>query len=252
MLEILILSIVQGITEFLPISSSSHTILLSKLMNFVSENLILNVSLHIGSFLAVIVFFRNDLLNFFNNKKFFYLIFLSSIPVMVFGFLIIKLDLIDIFRNLKTIGWTTFGFGILLYLSDKFKMDKKIETDFNFGSAFFIGIVHSLSIIPGVSRSGIAITAARFLNFDRHDSAKISFLISIPTLLAVSLYGSYSLYENKLYEVTHLNVLSIISSFIISFLTIKFFLNFIKRFSLLVFVIYRLIIGIILLIYAYL
>tara|TARA_B100000282_G_C31629413_1_gene443149 strand:+ start:87 stop:845 length:759 start_codon:yes stop_codon:yes gene_type:complete len=252
MFEIFILSLIQGVTEFLPISSSSHLIIANKFLNLSQKNLLTDISLHIGSFLAVLTFFRQEIFNFLQYKKLFYLIFLSSLPVMIFGFLFIKFDLVDIFRNLKTIGWTTFGFGIFLYLSDKFKMEKKIETDFNFGSAMFIGIVHCLSIIPGVSRSGIAITAARFLNFDRHESAKISFLLSIPTLFAVSCYGFFNLYQSKVYEVTSLNLLSIIGSFIISYLTIKYFLKFIKKFSLLVFVIYRLIIGIILLLYAYL
>ena len=91
-------------------------------------------------------------------------------------------------------GWATIGFGILLFLSDKFKTDKKIETDFNLGSAIFIGFMHSLSIIPGVSRLGIALTSARFLNFSRYDAAKLSFLLSIPTLFAVSSYGLYEVY----------------------------------------------------------
>ena len=125
MLEILILSIIQGVTEFLPVSSSSHIILLSRLMNFVEENLVLNVSLHIGSFLAVLFFFRKEILNFLKYKKIFILIIIASLPIILVGYLIAKFDLINDLRSLKIIGWTTIIFGILLYLSDK-KENKKI------------------------------------------------------------------------------------------------------------------------------
>ena len=128
MLEVFILSIIQGITEFLPVSSSSHLIIVSEFFKFDSQSLSLDVSLHIGSFLAVIVFFKKDIFNFVKNKKLFFKIIVSSIPVMVIGFLLVKLNLIDQIRNIKTIGWTTIIFGILLYVSDKFNLDKNIET----------------------------------------------------------------------------------------------------------------------------
>ena len=119
MLEILILSLVQGITEFLPISSSSHIILFSKFMNFISEDLILNVSLHIGSFLAVIVFFRKEILSFLIYRKVFMLIIIASLPIILSGYLIAQSGVINDLRSLKIIGWTTVIFGVLLYFSDK-------------------------------------------------------------------------------------------------------------------------------------
>ena len=113
MIEVLILSIIQGVTEFLPISSSSHLILVSEFLEFENQKLEVDVSLHIGSFFAVIVYFRKDILNFFINKDLLLKIIISSIPVMVFGYFLIELNLIDHLRNIKTIGWTTFIFGIL-------------------------------------------------------------------------------------------------------------------------------------------
>ena len=127
MLEILILSLVQGITEFLPISSSSHIILFSKFMNFISEDLILNVSLHIGSFLAVIVFFRKEILSFLIYRKIFMLIIIASLPIVLSGYLIAESGIINDLRSLKLIGWTTVLFGILLYFSDKMGNEKSLR-----------------------------------------------------------------------------------------------------------------------------
>ena len=172
MLEIFILSLVQGITEFLPISSSSHIILFSKFMNFISEDLILNVSLHIGSFLAVVVFFRNEILSFLIYRKIFMLIIISSLPIVLFGYLIAETGIINNLRSLKVIGWTTVLFGILLYFSDKRENEKNLEINFDLKSALLIGFLHIFSLIPGVSRSGVAITAARFLKFDRVNAAR--------------------------------------------------------------------------------
>ena len=114
MIEILILSSIQGITEFLPISSSSHLILISSYLNFENQSLSIDVSLHIGSFLAVITYFRKDLKNFIKNKDLFFKILIASLPVMLAGYLLVKLNIIDQLRNIKIIGWTTVIFGIFL------------------------------------------------------------------------------------------------------------------------------------------
>ena len=251
MIEVLILSLVQGITEYLPISSSSHLIIISKFINFQEQSLSIDVSLHIGSFIAVMVYFKNDLINFYKNKKLFYKIIISSIPVIFVGYILVQTNLFEELRSIKTIGWMTFIFGILLYVSDKFKLKKDLYKDLNLKSAILIGLFQVLSLVPGVSRSGITITAARFLNFKRFDAAKISFLLSIPTLGAVSLFGIFNLMKSTNLNFSFLNLLSIFLSFIFSYLTIKFFLNFIKKFDLKIFVIYRVILGILILIIAY-
>jgi len=252
MIEIIILSIIQGVTEFLPVSSSSHLIIISEYLNFENQSLSIDVSLHIGSFIAVITYFRKDIINFIKNKELFFKIFLSSIPVMLTGFLLVKFELIDQLRNLQVIGWTTIIFGILLYISDKFSIENKIDNNFTIKSAMIIGILQILSLIPGVSRSGITITAARILKFNRFDSAKISFLLSIPTLAAVSFFGLKNLVVSNNLDFSVLNIVSIFLSFVFSLITIKFFLNYIKNFNLNIFVIYRIILGIFLIIIAYL
>ena len=252
MFEIFILSLIQGITEFIPVSSSSHLILFSDYINFDNKSLSIDVSLHIGSFLAVTTYFYKEILNFFKNKELFFKIILSSTPVMFSGFILVKTNLIDNLRIIEIIGWTTLLFGILLFISDKFNLEKNLKKDFSYKYAFIVGIFQVLSLMPGVSRSGIVITAARFLNFNRVDSAKLSFLLSIPTLAAVLIFSLSKQLESQDLNFSLLNLFSIIFSFIISFLTIKLFLKYIKNFSLKIFVIYRVLLGTIILFFIYL
>ena len=252
MIEIFILSLIQGITEFLPISSSSHLILISNYFEYENQNLSIDVSLHIGSFFAVSAYFYKEILNFFENKLLFLKVFISSFPVMIVGFLLLKTGIIDKIRDLETIAWTTLIFGILLYISDKFKLEKNIKENYTFKSAIYVGLFQVLSLIPGVSRSGIAITAARLLHFKRADSAKISFLLSIPILGSVSAYGLNNIIFSDDIHFTKLNLIAIVFSFLFSILTIKFFLKYINNFSLNIFVLYRVLLGIILLTITYL
>ena len=251
MIEIFLLSLIQGITEFIPVSSSSHLILFSNYTNFEEQSLLIDVSLHIGSFLAVLCYFYKDILDFIKNKILFLKILISSIPVMLVGFFLVETNLIENLRNIKVIAWTTLIFGIILYFSDKCDLSKNIESNFSFKSAIFIGTFQILSLIPGVSRSGITLSAARILNFNRFDSAKISFLLSLPTLGAVSLFGLNNTLSSNNMNFSITNILCIILSFLFSILTIKYFLHFVKKFSLNIFVIYRVLLGIILLFLSY-
>ena len=250
--EILILSIIQGVSEFLPISSIAHLVLVSKYYVFNNQNLLIDICLHLGSLLAIIIYFRDDLFNFIKNKKFLIKILIGTIPIIPIGYIFFQTGIINQLRNLEVIGWTSFAFGILLYISDKTKIKKKIETDFSNRSAIFIGMFQVLALIPGVSRSGITITSGRLLGFNRFDSAKVSFLLSIPTLLAASILGIYNIYREASPELNFLAIIAVIFSFIFSYLTIMIFLNFIKKFSLKIFVVYRIIISILILSIVYL
>ena len=252
MIEIFLLSLIQGITEFLPISSSSHLIIFSHYTNFENQSLSIDISLHIGSFLAVITYFHKDLINFIKNKDLFFKILTASLPVMFFGFFLVQTNFIEKLRNIEVIGWTTLIFGILLYVSDKFKLEKNVKNNFDFKSAILIGLFQILSLIPGVSRSGISITAARILKFKRFDAAKISFLLSIPTLGAVSIFGIKNSIFIENYNMSVLSLASILLSFLFSLITINYFLRYIKKFSLKVFVVYRVLLGSLLLLIAYL
>ena len=251
-IEILILAIIQGISEFLPVSSAAHTVLISKYFNFNNQNLLVDICLHLGSLIAIIFYFRNDLFNFIKNKNFLIKILIGTIPIIPVGFILYKTGLINNLRNLEMIAWMSLIFGILLYLSDKVKVTKKIENDFTNKSALIIGIFQVLALIPGVSRSGITITSGRLLGFSRYDSAKVSFFLSIPTLAAASLLGIINIYNEDSVELNFIAIIAVIFSFIFSYLTIAFFLNFIKKFSLNVFIIYRILLSIIILTIVYL
>ena len=161
--EILILSVIQGISEFLPVSSAAHLVLVSKYYAFVNQNLLIDICLHLGSLLAIIAYFRNDLFNFIKNRSFLIKIVIGTIPIIPVGYILYQTELIYQFRNLEVVGWTSLIFGIILYLSDRSKVTKKINTEFTNKSAIIIGLFQVLSLIPGVSRSGITITSARFL-----------------------------------------------------------------------------------------
>ena len=237
--EILILSAIQGISEFLPVSSAAHLILVSKYYAFTNQSLLIDICLHLGSLLAIIIYFRNDLFDFINNKSFLIKILIGTIPVIPVGYIIYRTGLIEQLRNLEVIGWMSLIFGILLYVSDRSKVTKKIDTEFTNKSVLFIGLFQVLALIPGVSRSGITITSGRMLGFSRFDSAKISFFLSIPTLTAASLIGIYNVYKEGSAELNFLAIVAVIFSFTFSYITIALFFNFIKKFSLNIFIIYR-------------
>ena len=245
LIEILILSAVQGISEFLPISSSAHLIIVSNLYDLKANSLLIDISLHLGSLLAIIFFFRKDLLDLKNNQKLLKLIIVGSIPLIIFGYLLHSTELINLFRNIEIIAWTTLLFGIILFFADQRKIDQNISSNLNIRSIIFIGLFQILALIPGVSRAGITMTAARFLKFNRVDSGKISFLLSIPALAGASFLGLKDIPKESL-EINILVIIAVILSFVFSYITVKFFLKYLNKFSLNVFVIYRLIIALIL------
>ena len=249
-IEILILSAVQGISEFLPISSSAHLILVSNLYVLKSSSLLIDISLHLGSLLAIIFFFRKDLFDLRNNRKLLNLIVIGSIPLIIFGYLLHSTELIHLLRNMKVIAWTTLLFGIILFFADQRKFNKNISTDLNIKSIIFIGLFQILALIPGVSRAGITMTVARFLNFNRVDSSKISFLLSIPALAGASFLGLKDAFNQSM-EINYLILVAITLSFLFSYMTVKFFLRYINKFSLNIFVIYRIIVAFVLFIIIY-
>ena len=244
-IEVLILSAIQGISEFLPISSSAHLILVSSLYEFKNSSLLIDISLHLGSLFAIIYYFREDLLNVKSNKRLLGLIIIGSIPLIIVGYVLYSTGIIYNLRNIKVIAWTTLVFGIILYIADKNRFDKKISSNLNLQSILFISLFQVLSLVPGVSRAGITITAARILKFNRLDSGKISFLLSIPALAGASFLGLKDVFTQSI-EFNYLVIIAILMSFIFSFVTVKFFLIYINKFSMNAFVIYRIIIALIL------
>ncbi len=240
--EILILSLIQGVSEFIPVSSSAHLYIISELFDFKNQSLMIDVGMHLGSLLAVLFYFKQDFLNILKNKQILNLMVIGSIPLIIAGFIIYTTGLIDFARNLKLLAWLSLIFAIVLYFADKVKVTKKIDTDLNLKTILIIGLFQIASLFPGVSRSGIVITAGRFLNFDRYDAAKISFYLSVPAIAGASFLSLKDVFTNDA-TFNSLIILSVFLSFIFSYITIKYFLIFIKNFNFNLFVIYRIILS---------
>ncbi len=248
--EIFILSAIQGISEFLPISSSAHIFLISEIKNFSSQSLFVDIGLHLGSLLAIIIYFRKDLLSISKDKSLLILLVAGSIPLVVIGAITYYSGLIYYLRNIETVAYATLIFAFFLYFADKFEVKKKISNNLSLKSICIIGILQALAVIPGVSRSGIVITAGRFLNFSRYDSTKISLFLSIPAIMGASFLMAKDLFEEGI-EFGLVVVFSIILSFIFSYMSIKYFLIFVKKFSLNLFVVYRIVLSLILFVIIY-
>ncbi len=249
-IEVLVLAFIQGFSEFIPVSSSGHLIIVSKIYNFNVGSLQLDISFHLGSLFAIIFYFRKDLLNITKNKSLLSLIILGSLPLVIVGYIFFTVGLIDYFRNLKIIAWTTLIFGLILFIADKSQIKQKLNANLNYKSILIVGLFQVLAIIPGVSRSGIVITASRFLKFDRVESSKIAFYLSIPALAGASFLSIKNILETN----TNLNLIflfSVIFSFFISYLTIKYFLIYVKKFDLKFFVYYRIFLALILFVIIY-
>ena len=257
---IVILSLVQGITEFLPISSSAHLIIIPEFFLNISSNRGFDVSLHFGSLLAVIYYLKKDLIKvisdtFFlkkDNEGFIILknLIVSTIPVIIVGFFV-HINNFNIIRSLEVIGWTTLIFGILLGIADRNLKVIKIFKSLNLKDALTIGIAQTLAIIPGTSRSGIVITAGLFMGFSRFDASKYSLLLSIPVIIAATTLESVNLFVEKGLFFNNEMIIGMILSFCIALITIRLFMNWINKASLKIFVAYRIILGILILVYAY-
>ena len=262
--HLLSLALIQGITEFLPISSSGHLILLPSFTNFPDQGLLIDVSVHVGTLLAVIIYFFRDSLSILKGfsdlatgnrhsvpaqlTKF---LIWATIPVIILGLILKITDIIDLLRNIKVIGWTMIIFGIFLYLADRFSFSKKINLNYSIKEALIMGLWQSAALIPGTSRSGATITAARILGYKRKSAARIAMLMSIPTILAS---GSLVIIDvwHKVEFIHFYDAIIVISlSFIIAFLTLTIMMRLLNSISFTPYVIYRILLGVLLLAIAY-
>ena len=176
---------------------------------------------------------------------------IATIPVVIIGGLLKYFNIIEQMMNIAVIGYSTIFFGILLFFSDKNKEEKKFTTSISNKDSFIIGLYQILALIPGASRSGITMTGARFLKFNRVDAARFSFLLSIPTLSAAFILSTYEIFKLNEESFNSTSLIAFLFSFIFSILTIKYFLIFLKNFSLNIFVIFRICLGVVLLFFYY-
>ena len=251
--EGILLAVIQGLTEFVPISSSAHLILLTEFMGS-NHNLFYDVSLHLGTLMAVCIYFRSDLIEMVNsiikhkslfNNLLLRQLFISCIPTLFLGFILV--DLIDGYLRTSTvIATTTIFFGFILFLATLNKSHKTHIEEITFRDALIIGLAQSLALIPGTSRSGITISAGLLLGLDSKTASKFSFLMSVPTIGAIASYQLLSTDVEFLIQYFQINLMGLIISFVIAYATIDFFIRFINRIGFLPFILYRIVLGILL------
>ncbi|MFT5506544.1 MAG: undecaprenyl-diphosphatase [Gammaproteobacteria bacterium] len=254
-IQVVVVAVVQGLTEFLPISSSAHLILVPLLLEWPDQGLVFDVAVHLGSLIAVVVYFRYEVLKLLGawisatagrghtaDSKLAWWVIVGTIPAVVVGFL--SSDFIE--TNLRS-GWviavTTIVFGILLGWSDLVARKQKNEFDLSFKDVLFIGLAQAVALIPGTSRSGITMTAALFLGLSRSAAARFSFLLSMPIILASSILQLHELMTSNLLIDWLALSLAIVLSTLSAGLCIHLFLRLIDKIGMMPFVIYRLLLG---------
>ena len=260
MFEIIILAIIQGITEFLPISSSAHLILPETILGWDSQGLAFDVAVHVGSLLAVIIYFRDDIINMLidwckygftqqqtANSRLAWWVILGTIPAVIIGFTL--KDFIEVYaRSGEVIAITTIVFGLLLWYADKKAQLVKSISQMTWQHTLIIGFSQAVALIPGTSRSGITMTAGLLLGYDRESAARFSFLLSIPVILGAGLLATLDLLADTAAVDWSALAYGALFSFVSAYACIALFLNFINRIGMTPFVIYRLLLGAILII----
>jgi undecaprenyl-diphosphatase len=254
-LQIVVLAIVQGITEFLPVSSSGHLVLVPSLVGWGDQGLVFDVAVHFGSLLAVCLYFRRDLVQLLQGGvEIITGRFASGRSRLALG---IALGTVPAaFAGLSFAGWieenlrspvviviTLSFYGVLMVLADRFGGSDKGIDDIRLGDAFFIGCAQALALVPGTSRSGVTITAGRFLGFERRDAARFSFLLSVPVILLATVYEGWKLVRDHEVVAWDELALGIAVSALVAYLTIGFFMRVVGRIGLLPFAVYRLLLA---------
>ncbi len=257
-IHVIVLALIQGITEFLPISSSAHLILPKEVLGWPDQGLAFDVAVHIGTLAAVLIFYRNDIRQISqawfqsvlgrgttDDARLAWYIGFATVPAALFGLLMN--DVIEThLRSIEVIAATTILFGLLLAVADKnAESSRKTLVQITLSAAIIIGLAQALALIPGTSRSGITITAALFLGFSRMEAARFSFLLSIPIILMSGAYKGLGLIGEPHVDWYAL-VLGVIVSALSAYVCIYYFLSFINRLGMMPFVIYRMILGVIL------
>ena len=258
-LQIIILALIQGLTEFLPISSSAHLILPSQVLGWSDQGLAFDVAVHIGTLLAVLMYFRRDVFSIaqgwlttgFSRQpdtqgRLGWYVILATIPAGLAGLL--ADDLIEEhLRSTTVIACTTIGFGLLLAVADRYRSESRELAELTLKAAIIIGLAQMFALIPGTSRSGITMTAALFLAFNRESAARFSFLLSIPLILAAGGLKTLELAGAELPVDWSAIALGVAVSAVSAWICIYYFLAFINRIGMMPFVVYRLLLGAVLL-----
>jgi undecaprenyl-diphosphatase len=260
--EIFVLAAVQGITEFLPVSSSGHLRITSDILGMSENTLVMDVAVHVGTLFAVMLYFWRDLVLMIaglgasvrgrkhEGGRLAGFLVIATLPVVIAGFFGQSL-IENTLRTVEIVGWTTIGFGVLLFLADCSGMRILRLEHMNLPNAVIIGLAQVLALIPGTSRSGITITAARFLGYDRTDAARFSMLLSIPAIAGAGLLIGLQLLESDNALLTRDALIAAALSFVTALAAIALFLRWLRFAGFGPFVIYRIAIGGLLLAWTY-
>jgi undecaprenyl-diphosphatase len=252
--QIIVLAVVQGITEFLPISSSGHLILIPNIMHWPDQGQLTDVMTHFGTLLAILIYFWRDVwrlilggLNLLKGKmtddgRLAIYIVLATIPAVIFGVILKKFGYTDLERNVAIVAWNTILYGVLMMIADMVGPQERTIANVTLGSALIIGVAQALALIPGTSRSGVTMTAARFLGFTRPDSARFSFLLGIPATAGAIVFSIGDVLESG-GGVTKDQLLCAALTFVAGILAIAFLMTLLRRISFLPFVLYRMVLG---------
>ncbi len=253
-LHLLVVAIIQGLTEFLPISSQAHLILIPRVTDWCDQGLLIDIAVHLGTLFAVLVYFWRDCwgmsrggISLIRGRvtpegRLFLLLVLATVPVVIAGFVMKEILNLEL-RNIVVIGWTTIGFGILLWLADRSGLRIRRVEHMTASSALFIGLAQILALIPGTSRSGITITAARLLGFERRDAARFTMLMAIPVILAASTLGGRDLILAGDPILTAQAGQAMLLAFLAALAAVALLMAWLRRASFTPFVVYRLILG---------
>ncbi len=257
-LQYFLIGVIQGVTEFLPISSSGHLVLFAQLTNWKDQGLFTDIAVHFGTLFAVMIYLRKDIYYFLNNffqfklfeDQIIFKIILATLPAIILGYFIY--DYVSLyFRSIQLIALSSIVFAIILFVADRVKMESKSWNKITYSEALVVGLFQVLAFIPGASRAGVTITGARLLGYDRLNAARFSMILSIPIILASMTLSLINVFKDEYVE---FNISQSFSAAIIAFITallsITFLMNFIKKFNFNIFIIYRLLLGILLLLFA--
>ena len=246
LLQIIILSIIQAITEFLPISSSAHLLLPSKVLGWPDQGIIFDITVHFATLMAVLIYFRDEFLrlSFYVSKTFLFLI-ISTLPIVLIALFVEGIG--DYRWSLTSIAYANIFFALLLYVSEKTSQQKYSNSDMTAKHAILIGLFQTFSLISGASRSGTAITGSLFLGYRKSEAAKYSLMLSIPTILGALVFSflEYNTLEEDINIL--MTFIAFLTTFTVSYLSISLFLGLVKKLGYMPFIVYRLILGIILL-----
>jgi len=264
LLHILLVAIIQGITEFLPVSSSAHLILLPNLTGLDDQGLAIDVAVHVGTLFAVLLYFWQDVRLAISGiprllrgridtpgAKLALLLGVATVPVVIAGFILKVTGLSNDLRSIAVIGWTMIIFGIVLYWADQTGPETKSSTDWTIRDSVVMGLWQAVALIPGTSRSGITITASRFLGYTRQDGAKLAMLMSIPTIIASGVLLGVDVVASDNRQVTYEVMMAASFAFIAALFALTLMMRLLKSVSFTPYVIYRVVLGIILLWIAY-